>query len=111
MPGWFFVVMWVLSVVFSGLVGVALITYVRRTWQLIRADQDGSVHHRILEGVDEIQMRMDLLAERLERLEGGALANPANPGLLSPPEGSSRSAGDDPSPDESASPSGESEAS
>mgnify|MGYP001028028814 CR=1 FL=1 len=83
---WIFLLMSVISVAFSGLVGVALFTYIRRTWQLIHADQDGSVHRRILDGVDEIQMRMDLLAERMDRMEAEHLGDGLDPGLLPSPD-------------------------
>ena len=70
MQGWFFILMFILSIAFSGLVGVALLTYVRRTWQLIRAESDRSIQHRILDGIDQLQTRMDLLSDRLDGLDG-----------------------------------------
>ena len=77
MQGWFFILMFILSIAFSGLVGVALLTYVRRTWQLIRAESDRSVQHQILDGIDQLQTRMDLLSDRLDGLEG-SLPSPAS---------------------------------
>ena len=77
MQGWFFILMFIMSVAFSGLVGVALLTYVRRTWQLIRAESDHSPQHQILDGIDQLQTRMDLVSERLDGLERALLPGPA----------------------------------
>ena len=76
MQGWVFILMFILSVAFSGLVGVALLTYVRRTWQLIRAESDRSIQHQILDGIDQIQTRMDLVSGRLKGLERALLPGP-----------------------------------
>ncbi len=70
MQGWFFTLMFFLSLAFSGIVGVALLTYVRRTWQLIRAESDHSIQHQILDGIDQLQTRLDLISERMDGLEG-----------------------------------------
>lgn len=77
MQGWVFILMFIMSVAFSGLVGVALLTYVRRTWQLIRAESDQSIQHQILDGIDQLQTRMDLVSERLDGLERTLLPGPA----------------------------------
>ncbi len=65
-----FIVMWVVSLAFSVVVGAAALTYIRRTWQLIRSDADGSAQDRILDGVDHLETQMHLVAERLGALEG-----------------------------------------
>lgn len=86
-----FLVMWVVSIAFSAVVGVAAITYIRRTWQLIRAEDDDSSHDRLLDGMDHLENQMHLVAERLGNLEGrladldARLGEPENPHAL--PEG------------------------
>lgn len=65
----FIVLAFLLSLGFSGILAVALLTYIRRTWQLMQGERDGSIQHRILDGVDQLHVRMDLLQERLEHLE------------------------------------------
>lgn len=63
------VLMFIVSLAFSGLVCAALITYVRRTWQLIRSESDQSMQYRILDGIDQLQTRLDVLTERVDGLE------------------------------------------
>ena len=75
--GWLYLLIYVLGVAFTGLLGVALLTYVRRTWQLIQADSDESIQHQILDGVDQLQTRLDLVSERLDGLEVALLPGPA----------------------------------
>ncbi|NNF12283.1 MAG: hypothetical protein HKN72_03625 [Gemmatimonadetes bacterium] len=65
-----FLVMWVVSIAFSAVVGFAAITYIRRTWQLMRAEDDGSAQDRLLDGMDHLENQMHLVAERLRGLEG-----------------------------------------
>ena len=65
-----FLVMWVVSIAFSAVIGLAAITYIRRTWQLIRAEDDDSSRDRLLDGMDHLENQMHLVAERLGRLEG-----------------------------------------
>ena len=62
-------VMWLASVVFGVVIASAAVTYVRRTWQLIRADEDGSTQDRILDGIDRLDTRLEALSRRLARLE------------------------------------------
>lgn len=64
-----FLVMWVVSIAFSAVIGLAAITYIRRTWQQIRAEADGSAHDRLLDGIDHLENQMHLVAERLSSLE------------------------------------------
>lgn len=63
------IVAWVVSVAFSVLIGAALITYVRRTWQVIRAEEEGSLQASIMDGLESVQLQMHALHERLEGLE------------------------------------------
>ncbi len=67
----FFVLAWVLSLSFTVLVGAGIITYLRRTWQLIRADGDGSAQSKLLDATEQIQLQLYSMSERLERLEEG----------------------------------------
>lgn len=90
MQGWFVILMFLLSAAFSGLLGVALITYVRRTWQLIRAESDDSVQRRILDGIDQLHARMDLVSDRLDRVEGLLTPGPSQPGLEESGQGEER---------------------
>ncbi|MBT8488078.1 MAG: hypothetical protein HKO77_03440 [Gemmatimonadetes bacterium] len=65
-----FIVMWVVSIAFSAVIGLAAITYIRRTWQLIRVEDDDATRDRLLDGMDHLENQMHLVAERLGRLEG-----------------------------------------
>lgn len=64
-----FLVAWLLSGAVTALIGAVAITYVRRTWQLIRADEDESAQERILDGIDELQVRLYGIQERLTELD------------------------------------------
>ena len=79
----FVILAFLLSLAFSGILVAALLTYIRRTWQLIRGESDGSIQHRILDGVDQLHVRMDLLQEGMERLERGLQAGDDPPILPS----------------------------
>ncbi len=57
------------SLVFTALVGVGLVTFVRRTWQLVRSGEDQSTQAQILDGLDQVQTRLYSMSERLGRLE------------------------------------------
>jgi hypothetical protein len=77
MPGLVMLFAFALSLGFSGLVAVALISYIRRTWQTIRSESDHSIDHQILDGIDQIQTRLDLLAERMDGMERALLPGPS----------------------------------
>ena len=82
LPWLIMMVMWLASVVFGVIVAAAMVTYVRRTWQLMRADEDGSKHDRILDGIDRMETRLEAMSERLARLEERdalLLEKPASP--------------------------------
>lgn len=64
-----FVIAWVASVVFTILIGAGIITYIRRTWQLMRAAEDGSSQDQVLDTLDQIQTQLYSVSERLGRLE------------------------------------------
>lgn len=64
-----FWVAWVLSGGFTLLLGTAMVLYIRRTWLLLRAEEDGSIHERILDGLDQLETQVHLLNERMERME------------------------------------------
>jgi len=59
----------IIGIVFSVLVGGALLTYIRRTWQVIRSEQHGSVQDQMLDELDQIRTVGYLTAERLQRIE------------------------------------------
>lgn len=65
------VLLWLGSIVFGVIMAAALVTYVRRTWQLIRADEDGPTSQQLIDGLDRIEIRLTALSERLEKLEEG----------------------------------------
>jgi hypothetical protein len=58
-----------LGVALTGLLGFAVFTYIRRSWQVIRSEQFGSVHHRILDELDQVRAQNHMLLERLDRIE------------------------------------------
>lgn len=64
-----FFLAWLLSLGMGLLVAAVAVTYVRRTWQLIRADEGDSTHHRILDGLDELNVRLHGINERLIELD------------------------------------------
>jgi hypothetical protein len=94
MPTGIFVILaFLLSISFSGLVAFALITYIRRTWQVIRSEEVGSIQYRIVDELEQIRTQNYLLAERLERMEGALgdlskadLSDAKSPDLLTSPE-------------------------
>lgn len=60
---------WLASIVFGVIVAGALVTYIRRTWQLISRDSEGTQQQQLLDGLDRIETRLHAMSERLERLE------------------------------------------
>ncbi len=65
----FMLIAFVASVGFTVLIGAGILTYVRRTWQLIRADGEGSHQTQILDALDQVQTQLYSMSERFERLE------------------------------------------
>lgn len=65
-----FIVLWVLSGIFSVIAAAGILTYVMRTWQLIRAEGEGSVQSQLLDSMEQVQTQLYSMSERLERLEG-----------------------------------------
>ena len=59
----------VLGTGFSVLLGSALLTYIRRTLQVMRAERDGSIQDRMLDELDQLRIVGSLTAERLNRIE------------------------------------------
>ena len=92
-----FIVMWVASIAFSVLIGAAALTYIRRTWQLIRAEEDDPTRDRLLDGIDHLENQMHLVAQRLgsleERLEGMEGRLEGRSGTALPPAGDQRTSG------------------
>ena len=64
-----FILSAVLGTLFTLLLGGALLTYIRRTLQVIRAERDGSIHHRILDELDQLRIVESMNVERLDRIE------------------------------------------
>ena len=62
----------------SVVVGAAVVTYVIRTWQQIRAGDDGHRDDRVLDGIDRIERQLSALSERLTRLGRAALPAPGD---------------------------------
>ena len=81
-------IMWLGSVTFGVIAAAAMVTYVRRTWQLTRADEDGSNLEQILDGIERLETRLDLLGERLSVIESGEAPVHSLPPRASGPEGS-----------------------
>ena len=75
----FMMVMWVGSITFGVIAAAAMVTYMRRTWQLIGADEDGSSQQQILDGLDQVATRLEAMSNRLERLERSALPESTDP--------------------------------
>lgn len=66
------IVFWVAFIVsgaFTLLLGTAAVLYIRRAWHMLRAEEAGSIHERILDGLDHLETQVHLLGERMERLE------------------------------------------
>jgi len=53
----------------SVIAGAAMVTYVRRTWQQIRLDDDVGAQQRVLDGMERIETRLEALRERLDRMD------------------------------------------
>lgn len=65
----FFVVAWIVSGIGTLLLGAVAVTYIRRTWQLIRAEEDDPTRERLLDGLDHLENQMHLVGRRLGDLE------------------------------------------
>ena len=89
------IVAWVLSVAFTALIGAGVVTYIRRTWQLIKSHSDETAHDRLLDGIDQLQTQLYMVAERLGEIErqlanqnaAGSLRLPRSPGEADEPGG------------------------
>lgn len=69
MMPFFFVFAFLASFVLPIVGIVAVVTYVRRTRRLEAMETDGSLYGRVLDGLDQIDMRLDAINERLARME------------------------------------------
>lgn len=65
----FLVVAWIISGIGTLLLGAVAVTYIRRTWQLIRAEDDDPTRERLLDGLDHLENQMHLVGRRLGDLE------------------------------------------
>jgi hypothetical protein len=66
----FFLLLWLLSLAMTVLVGIGLVTYIRRNWRGSRLDPAEERAAQILDGIDRIELRLTAMSERIERLEG-----------------------------------------
>jgi hypothetical protein len=64
--------LWLGSIVFGVIAAAAMATYIRRTWQLIRADEGGSKLDQVLDGLDRIETRLHAMSARLSSAEQAA---------------------------------------
>lgn len=69
LPALVMVLLWLGSIALGCIAAAAMVTYVRRTWQLIHFDEEGSSQQRILDGIDQVQTQLQAMSERLEKLE------------------------------------------
>ncbi|GMV06937.1 MAG: hypothetical protein AMXMBFR53_32120 [Gemmatimonadota bacterium] len=69
MMPFFFVLAFLFSFIFPIVGIVAVVTYIRRTRRLEQMETDGSLYGRVLDGLDQIDMRLDAINERLARIE------------------------------------------
>jgi hypothetical protein len=60
---------------FMGLIGLALATYARRTWQLIRRD-DPENDQSLLDAVDRLETQLRIVNDRLDRIERKGIEPP-----------------------------------
>lgn len=81
----------ILMLLMSATVFAALGLFVFKSWKELQADRPGSIQHEILDRLDRIEMRLDLLSERVRAgNEAEALEAGEGPGTL-PDEGSAAS--------------------
>lgn len=71
------VIIWLASAGMSLVIAAALITYVIRTWQTIRAGGTESHSAKILDGIDQLRVEVGVLNDRLASLERPALKSSA----------------------------------
>lgn len=64
-----FLMIMLISLVAWGGVGFALYLWIRKTLLQIRSEGEGSIHHRILDEVEQVRMEMAILGDRLHRME------------------------------------------
>lgn len=63
------VLVWLGSISFGCIAAAAMVTYVRRTWQLIQFDEEGSSQQQLLDGIDRLETQLQAMSERLHKLE------------------------------------------
>lgn len=87
-----FVLAWVLSVAFTLLIAAGVVTYIRRTWQLMGSHDDLREDDRVLDGIDQLQTQLYIVMERLGEIErqlaGEGAAAPRLPGDTGAGDGS-----------------------
>ena len=79
LPWLVMMLIWLGSITLGCIAAAAMVTYVRRTWQLIRVDEEGSSHRQLMDGIDQLETRFQAMSERLERLERSELPESTDP--------------------------------
>jgi hypothetical protein len=75
----------VLSALFYATLFVGGLLFIRHMWKELQKDGEGSLHHRTLDEIQQLQFRLETvherLQERMDRLEGklDALPPPSSP--------------------------------
>lgn len=64
-----FVLLQLLSLVIFLLMGLGIVTYIRRNWRGSRLGPEEERAEQILDGIERIEMRLTAMSERMERLE------------------------------------------
>ena len=63
------VLVWLGSISVGCIAAAAMVTYVRRTWQLIQLDEEGSSQQQLLDGIDRLETQLQAMSDRLHKLE------------------------------------------
>jgi Spy/CpxP family protein refolding chaperone len=63
------VLVWLGSISVGCIAAAAMVTYVRRTWQLIQFDEEGSSQQQLLDGIDRLETQLQAMSDRLHKLE------------------------------------------
>lgn len=64
-----FVIAFLASILFYGVILVGGVLFIRRQLRQIRSEDDGSIQHRILDEVEAMRYQVEILSDRLRRLE------------------------------------------
>lgn len=84
----------ILMLLMSATVVAALGLYVFKNWKELQADRPGSIQHEILDRLDRIEMRLDLLSERVRAGDEAEALEAGEGSVALPGEGSAPSRSD-----------------